>query len=197
MTNVYVKVFDGGRLPEYQSENSAGCDVYAACDMVILPGQTKVVPLNFIIAMDEDTEAQVRPRSGLSLKTDIRLANCVGTIDSDYRDNVGVIIQNTYNPETLPYKIMSDDKVLKDLEENYRKTTLKEYMKDRAYILDYDLPIYLDKNDNPYGTVYIKKGERIAQIIFSKLERAKFIIHPNPACIGNNRGGGFGHTGNN
>ena len=200
MTDVYVKVFGDGRLPEYQSENAAGCDVYAASDMIILPGQTKVVPLNFIMAMEEDVEAQVRPRSGLSLKTDIRLANCVGTIDSDYRDNVGVIIQNTYNPSTLPFRMVSDSRVLQDLRENYKKTTIREYMKDKVDVLDYESNVlddvcYLDKNNNPYGTVYIKKGERIAQIIFSRVERAKFIIHPNPNDIGNNRGGGFGHTG--
>ena len=200
MTNVYVKVFDGGKLPEYQSENAAGCDVYAACDMTILPGETKIVPLNFIMAMSEDIEAQVRPRSGLSLKTDIRLANCVGTIDSDYRDNVGVIIQNTYNPATLPFKIVSNANVLNDLKENYKKTTIRDYMKGKVDILDYDSKsldeiCYIDKNGNPYGTVYIKKGERIAQIIFSKVKRAKFIIHNNPEEIGHNRGGGFGHTG--
>lgn len=200
MTDVYVKVFGDGRLPEYQSENAAGCDVYAACDIVLLPGQTKVVPLNFIMAMEEDVEAQIRPRSGLSLKTDIRLANCVGTVDSDYRDNVGVIIQNTYNPSTLPFSMVSDVSILEDLKENYKKITIRDYMKDKMPIKGYDSNFldevcYIDKNGNPYGTVYIKKGDRIAQIIFSRVEKAKFIVHPNPAKIGNNRGGGFGHTG--
>lgn len=202
MTKVYMKLLEYGKFPEYQSPNAAGCDVYAAFDMVLQPGETKVIPLNFIMAMDDNIEAQVRPRSGLSLKTDIRLANCVGTIDSDYRDVVGVIIQNTYNPATLPYKIMKNTDILKDLQENYKKVTLREYLKDKVNTENYDLPVldevcYLDKNGNPYGTVYIKKGERIAQIIFSRVERAKFIMHKNPESIGHNRGGGFGHTGRN
>lgn len=200
MTNVYIKLLEYGKFPEYQSENAAGCDVYAASDMVLLPGETKVIPLNFIIAMDENIEAQVRPRSGLSLKTDIRLANCVGTIDSDYRDVVGVILQNTYNPAILPYKIMRNPDILNELQKNYKKVTLREFLQGKTKVDDYDLPVldevcYLDKNENPYGTIYVKKGERIAQIIFSKIERAKFIMHKNPEDIGHNRGGGFGHTG--
>ncbi|MBP5427112.1 MAG: aminotransferase [Clostridiales bacterium] len=200
MTNVYIKVLESGRVPEYQSLNAAGCDVYAAKDIVLLPGQTKVVPLNFIIAMEKDVEAQVRPRSGLSLKTDIRLANCVGTIDSDYRDIVGVIVQNTYNPAVLAYRIMNDSSLLKDLSENYTKMTIGEYLEKNIECEKDKLPCmndvcYIDKRGNPYGSIYIKKGERIAQIIFAKVERANFIMHDDPTKVGHNRGGGFGHTG--
>ena len=200
MTNVYIKLLEYGKFPEYQSKNAAGCDVYAASDMVLLPSETKVIPLNIVMAMDDNVEAQIRPRSGLSLKTDIRLANCVGTVDSDYRDVVGVIIQNTYNPSALKYRIMSNPDILKDLKDNYKKVSLREYLKEKTKVDNYDLPVldevcYIDKNGNPYGTVYIKKGERIAQIIFNKVEKAKFIMHKNPEDIGHNRGGGFGHTG--
>ena len=201
MTNVYIKVLSEGRIPEYQSMNAAGCDVYAAMDEVLLPGQTKVIPLDFVIAMDADVEAQIRPRSGLSLKTDIRLANCVGTVDSDYRDIVGVIVENTYNPSVLAYRIVGDERVLTDLRENYNRITLGEYIKNRGVMIgedeiaNLDDPCYVDEMGNPYGTVYIKKGDRIAQIIFSKVERARFVVHEDPTKIGHNRGGGFGHTG--
>lgn len=201
MTNVYIKVLEEGMIPKYQSMNAAGCDVYAAMDYVLLPGQTKVIPLNFIIAMQDDVEAQVRPRSGLSLKTDVRLANCVGTIDSDYRDVVGVILQNTYNPATLAYRMISDDSVLCDIRKNYKRMTFMEYMKCNGVHVDHgefpnlDDPCYVDKNGNPYGTVYIHKGDRIAQIIFSKVVRAKFVESEDATKIGHNRGGGFGHTG--
>ena len=95
---------------------------------------------------------------------------------------------------------MNDKGILEDLKKNYKIMRLKDYLKDSVDLEEYDLPIlervcYIDKNGNPYGTVYIKRGERIAQIIFSKVERAKFIIHNNPEEIGHNRGGGFGHTG--
>lgn len=201
MTNVYIKVLEEGRMPEYQSMHAAGCDVYAAKDEVLLPGQTKVVPLDFVIAMDPDVEAQIRPRSGLSLKTDIRLANCVGTVDSDYRDIVGVILQNTYDPSTLAYRIVSDNRVLVDLRENYTRMTLGEYLKTNGVtVMEHEIPnlsdsCYVDEAGNPYGTVYIKKGERIAQIVFSKVEQASFVVHEDPTTIGHNRGGGFGHTG--
>lgn len=201
MTNVYIKVLGEGRIPEYQSMHAAGCDVYAANDEVLLPGQTKVIPLDFIIAMDEDVEAQVRPRSGLSLKTDLRLANCVGTVDSDYRDIVGVILQNTYNPAVLAYRVIGDERVLVDLRENYTRITLGEYMRENGVVIsenelpNLNDPCYVDGKGNPYGTVYIKKGERIAQIIFSKIERAQFVVHKDPIKVGHNRGGGFGHTG--
>ena len=201
MTNVYIKVLEEGRMPRYQSMHAAGCDVYSAKDEVLLPGQTKVIPLDFIIAMESDVEAQVRPRSGLSLKTDIRLANCVGTVDSDYRDIVGVILQNTYNPATLVYRVANDERVLVDLRENYSRITLREYIEKKGIaiekdeLMNLDDQCYVDREGNPYGTIYIKKGERIAQIIFSKVERACFIVHKDPINIGHNRGGGFGHTG--
>ncbi len=91
--NVYIKVSENGKLPSYGSLNAAGCDLYATKDMEIKPGETKVMPLNFIMAMDENLEAQIRPRSGLSLKTNLRVPNSPGTIDSDYRDTVGGYIR--------------------------------------------------------------------------------------------------------
>lgn len=55
--------------------------------------------------------------------------------------------------------------------------------------------IYLDEKGNPYGTIYINKGERIAQMVFKEYKIANFIECENPKEIGENRGGGFGHTG--
>ena len=89
--DVYIKVEGYGRIPEYASENAAGCDLYATEDMAIRPGETKIMPMDFIVAFPPEIEAQIRPRSGLSLKTDLRIPNGPGTIDSDYRDKVGII----------------------------------------------------------------------------------------------------------
>lgn len=193
--DVYIKLGDSGVIPKYGSINAAGCDLYAAKDLVIKPGETKVLPLDFIMAIPADCEAQVRPRSGLSLKTTLRVPNSPGTIDADYRDNVGVIIENNYSIENLPYEIMKSPELIDTLENEYREVCLSDIVKSDSTLSILNNKIYLDKNNNPYGTIYIKKGERIAQMIFSQYKRANFIEHENPKAIGENRGGGFGHTG--
>jgi len=203
MVNVYIRIEDGGKMPVYASKHAAGCDLFATMDMAIAPGETKIMPLNFTMAMEEGIEAQIRPRSGLSLKTMLRLPNSPGTIDSDYRDTVGVILHNDFNIANLPYLIVQNPGILEELCSNYREVTLSEYLKSKdvplpayAYILNItEQKIYIDANGNPFGTIYIKKGERIAQMIFSQHKRANFIEHPDPRSIGEDRGGGFGHTG--
>jgi dUTP pyrophosphatase len=78
------------------TEGSSGFDLHAACDgeMVVEPGRVALVPAGFEMAVPPGFEAQVRPRSGLALKNMIGLLNSPGTIDSDYRGEVGVIIFN-------------------------------------------------------------------------------------------------------
>lgn len=201
--DVYIKVDGEGKIPQYASKHAAGCDLYATEDMAVRPGETKIMPLNFIMAIDADMEAQIRPRSGLSLKTELRIPNGPGTIDSDYRDKVGVILQNTYNIANLPCQIAQKPQILEDLLQNYREVVLREYLslyKGVALTAAANLhiagqKIYIDNKDNPYGTIYIKKGDRIAQMVFCEYKRANFIPHPNPREIGEDRGGGFGHTG--
>ncbi len=203
MADVYINVTGGSRLPQYASKHAAGCDLFATRDMAIRPGETKIMPLDFTMAIDTDMEAQIRPRSGLSLKTQLRIPNGPGTIDSDYRDTVGVLLQNTYNIANLPYQIAAEPKVLEDLRKNYREVSLDVYLtqycgvpQNEASALNItSSKIYIDELGNPYGTIYIKKGERIAQMVFCKFERANFIEHPDPREIGEDRGGGFGHTG--
>lgn len=82
-------------LPRYMHPGDAGMDVYAAVSVTLAPGETKVIPLGFKVAIPEGYEMQVRARSGLSLKTRLRLANGIGTIDAGYRDEVGVIMHNS------------------------------------------------------------------------------------------------------
>lgn len=180
---VYIKKGEVGLSPVYQSRQSAGCDVFATKDLVLRPGERAIMPLDFIFALEDGIEAQVRPRSGLSLKTTLRIANSPGTIDTDYRDEVGVIIENTYNPSNIAYKASQDEEFAKKLESEY---------KTKSYL---GQSLFFDSNDNPIGTIYIKKGERIAQMVFCKYVQADFIDHDNPEKIGHNRGGGFGHSG--
>lgn len=83
-------------LPQYMTPHSAGMDLYAAVekDLVILPGEWKLVPSGISIALPEGYEAQVRPRSGLALKQGVSILNTPGTVDADYRGEVGVILMN-------------------------------------------------------------------------------------------------------
>ena len=83
-------------LPEYATSGSAGMDLRANIDapITLAPGERKLIPTGIYIALPVGYEAQVRPRSGLALKYGIGLANMLGTVDSDYRADVGVILIN-------------------------------------------------------------------------------------------------------
>jgi dUTP pyrophosphatase len=84
-------------LPTYATEGSAGCDLFASVEgeRVLAPGERALVPTGVRIALPPGYEAQVRPRSGLALEHGIVLANAPGTIDSDYRGELKVIVWNS------------------------------------------------------------------------------------------------------
>jgi dUTP pyrophosphatase len=91
-------------LPQRATPGSAGFDLAAAVaePVVIAPGERRLVPTGFAIALPEGFEAQVRPRSGLALRAGIVLPNAPGTIDSDYRGEIQVIVMNAgQEPFTL------------------------------------------------------------------------------------------------
>lgn len=83
-------------LPAYATPESAGCDLTAAieADVVLKPGKRTLVPAGIKINLPDGFEAQVRPRSGLALKHGITVLNSPGTIDSDYRGEIGVVLIN-------------------------------------------------------------------------------------------------------
>ncbi len=87
---------EGLALPSYATEHAAGMDLLAAVteNKILKPGERMLVPTGLAIALPDGYEAQVRPRSGLALKNGISLVNSPGTIDADYRGEVGVIIIN-------------------------------------------------------------------------------------------------------
>ena len=130
-------------IPHYQTEHSAGVDLYAAVesDTAISAGAWRLIPTGIAVAIPEGYEGQVRPRSGLALKHGIGMLNGPGTIDADYRGEIGVILFNF--------------------------------------------------SDQPFA---IRRGDRIAQLIFVKIEKARFVEVE--ALSETARGaGGFGHTG--
>ena len=83
-------------LPTYATEHSAGMDLLAAVKepKIVQPGERFLVPTGLSIALPDGYEAQIRPRSGLALKHGISLVNSPGTIDADYRGEIGIIIIN-------------------------------------------------------------------------------------------------------
>lgn len=85
-------------LPKYETTGSAGMDLLAALEdgkeITLAPGERKLVPTGLRISLPQGLEAQVRPRSGLALKKGITVLNTPGTIDSDYRGEIGVILIN-------------------------------------------------------------------------------------------------------
>ena len=90
------KLYPDVQLPKYQTTGSAGLDLQANISepMVLKAGEIILVPTGLAIALQEGYEAQVRPRSGLALKNGITVLNSPGTIDSDYRGEISVILIN-------------------------------------------------------------------------------------------------------
>jgi len=117
----------GAVIPTYANDGDAGMDIYAAEDVIIEPGRTALIPTGIKMAIPYGYEVQIRPRSGISLKTPLRIPNAPGTIDCGYRDEVNVIMYNASfseeNPDAEPllisnkgcihgvYKICKGDRV--------------------------------------------------------------------------------------
>ncbi len=97
-------------LPCYATEQSAGMDLLAAveAEVVLAPGERRLIPSGIAIALPAGAEAQVRPRSGLALKHGITVLNAPGTIDADYRGEIGVILINLGQE---PFTIQRGDRI--------------------------------------------------------------------------------------
>lgn len=135
--------FDDIELPHYATSGSAGMDIRAAVhnEIILKSGKTILVPTNICVELPEGFEIQVRPRSGLAINHSIGILNSPGTIDSDYRGEIKIILFNFGEEDFI-----------------------------------------------------IKRGDRIAQLIISKVYRAALneIAELNTTDRGS---GGFGHTG--
>ncbi|MEX6585199.1 dUTP diphosphatase [Paraclostridium bifermentans] len=206
--DVYIEYGENATIPKYETPLASGADLFAAKDMVIRPFEKVAIPLNIKFAIPDNMEIQIRARSGLSLNTNLKISNSVGTIDADSVSEISVILENNYNIANLPYEIAADINKLKDLKENYKEILLRDYLIEQGHDIEQYQEgekaykkllknyVYLDKNGNPYGTIYIKKGNRIAQMVLAKYYRANFIhVYDVEEIKGVNRGGGFGHTG--
>ena len=118
---------EGLDLPAYETAGSAGMDLRAALaegeTLVLEPGQRKLIPTGLKIALEPGYEAQVRPRSGLALKHGISAPNAPGTIDSDYRGEIGVIL---INHGELPFEIKRGDRIAQMVIARYEQAQMVE-----------------------------------------------------------------------
>ena len=111
MVKVLIKKLDKKvKLPEYKTTGSSGLDLTAFIEkeIVIKPGENALVPTGISIAIPEDTEVQIRPRSGLAAKNNISVLNTPGTIDSDYRGEIKVIL---YNHGNIDFTVNNGDRI--------------------------------------------------------------------------------------
>ena len=97
MVKILVKRFDKNiKLPKYKTSGSSGMDVVAniRSKIIIKPGKTAIIPTGIAVAIPKNYEIQIRPRSGLAAKNSISVLNTPGTIDSDYRGEIKIILIN-------------------------------------------------------------------------------------------------------
>lgn len=161
---------ENAKIPQYAHVSDSGVDVYALDDITVKPGETVLVPTGIKVALPPGYELQVRPKSGRALKTKLRVANTPGTIDSGYRDEIKVIIENVDPP--------------------IRKIDIHDWD-----INDSDP--YIRFSDIEFGQSYtIGKGEKFCQLVLSEVPKSVFYRVESIEKVDDiDRGGGFGSTG--
>ena len=156
---------EGVQLPVYAHETDAGLDIYAREEITINPGETKIISTGIRTAIPEGYAILIQPRSGQSVKTKLRIANTPGLIDSGYRDEIGVIIENIEPPfKDIDYEFDDNGEI-----------HIKSILHGEAYT--------------------IAEGQRFAQMRLVQVPKAEFIQVESVGEIGEDRGGGFGSTG--
>lgn len=113
-----------GKLPSYETEGSAGADIraYLKEPVTLMPGERRLIPTGLYVQLPQGIEAQVRARSGLSIKHGIGLVNGVGTVDSDYRGEWNVPLIN-FSDE--PYMINDGDRIAQVIFSEYTQVDFK------------------------------------------------------------------------
>lgn len=112
-------------LPDYATKQSAGIDLraYLSESIILKPLERALIPTGLYIELPEGYEAQIRPRSGLALKKGITVLNSPGTIDADYRGEIGVILINLSNTDV---EIADGERICQMVITKYTKTEFKE-----------------------------------------------------------------------
>jgi dUTP pyrophosphatase len=115
----------GLKLPSYQSAGAAGMDLLAAvaATQTLLPGRRALIPTGLVLALPRGLEAQIRPRSGLALAHGVTVLNSPGTIDCDYRGEVGVLLANLGE---APFQIARGDRIAQLVVTRVERASLRE-----------------------------------------------------------------------
>ncbi|WP_337102360.1 dUTP diphosphatase [Paenibacillus sp. YIM B09110] len=185
MTQLNVKVrklTPAATLPTYATEGAAGFDLYAAADVIIAPGETALVPLGLTFEIPAGFEMQLRPRSGVTRDTKLRVANSPGTIDEDYRGEVSVIVDNiaaVSEYRTINYELLDETKQPTELRTRY----------------GYGDQEYREYDKIPYHSYIIRTGDRIAQGVIAPVTRVSFTETDEKLTQTTRGDGGFGHSG--
>ena len=155
---------EGTPIPSYAHSTDAGMDIYSPAEYTIAPGETIIIPTGIKAAIPEGYALLIQPRSGQSAKTKLRIANTPGLIDSGYRDEIGVIVENIEPP-----------------------------FKDIDYEFDASGDIHI-KSILHGQSYTIAPGQRFAQMRLVQVPKVEFIQVESVGEIGENRLGGFGST---
>ena len=158
---------EDAKIPTYANLGDGAVDLYSPIDVTIGPGETKIIPCDIKVALPYGYAFLIHPRSGMSAKTKLRVANSVGLVDSQYKGVIGVILENV-EPRIKGISYEFDD--------NGR-------------------PIITSIEHGKSYT--ISKGERFAQMRLVEVPTANFVKVSTVAGIGDDRGGGFGSSGKN
>lgn len=160
-----IEISANAKMPTYAHPSDAGLDLYATEDIEIQPGETVVLNTGIKVELPLGYEFQVRAKSGLSLKTKMRLSNCLGTIDANYRGFVGVIVDN-----------------------------IDSRIKDITYTFDDTGEIHINSilYGSP---IHIEKGQKIAQLVLNEVPKAHFYEVEKINEDTDRGTGGYGSTG--
>lgn len=167
----FKRLNENATLPTKAHASDSGFDLYAAEDVIIEPGETAVVPTGIAVQLPEGYEAQVRPRSGVTSRTKLRVQ--LGTIDNGYNGEIGVIVDNVRSVDDCD------------------KTAFIPIKLDGTEMTDEDGPIVASM----YGTYLIRKGDRIAQLVVQPLPSVEAYEISGELGETERGTGGFGSTG--
>lgn len=167
MKTLCIKLLsENATIPTRNNPTDSGLDLYAAEDVVIEPGETVIVKTDIAIELDSGYEAQIRPRSGVTAKTKLRVQ--LGTVDADYRGNVGIIVDN-----------------IAPINTGYTKP---------FYLGINSEPVQDAPAETSVFTYKIRKGDKLAQLVVVPitLPSVEVVEELNDTARGNN---GFGSSG--